>query len=646
MKAIYRNLTENEIFELGRNNCSCEDWSLIKVKEGFDPKFVKSSIFSGKIKIGVFDDYFTLEGGVRKHSGIFRATIHNCEVGDNVLIQNINGYIANYNIHANTYIEDCNTIVVDGSTSFGNGVKVAVLDETGGREVIIHDNMSSHFAYIYSLYKYKPGLIARLEEMVMAYADIQSARIGYIGQNVCIKNVGYIRNVKIGDNCHIEDTARLENGSVNSNFQAPVYIGSEVIAQDFIISSDSQIDEGVSLTRCFVGQACKLGHGFSATDSLFFSNCHLENGEACALFAGPYTVSHHKSTLLIGAMFSFYNAGSGSNQSNHMYKLGPIHSGIVERGSKTTSNSYIMWPGHIGAFSLVMGKHYTHFDTALLPFSYLMEKEGVSYLIPAINLCTVGTMRDAGKWVKRDGRTDSNQLDFIHFSLMNPFIVGEIIAGIDVLLNIQILQGRNATVYRYNGCLITNSALQRAVKLYDMAVDRFVGDVLIKRLEKENKQMQDSTGAGAGIWLDVSGLIAPQSEMVKTLEQIESGELATVNDIRDAFEEMHENYENYEWNWVLDVIKRYYTSKEKDLKTILKKWKEASVELDRLVCEDLKKEFDGALAIGFGIDGSEEDRQADLVAVRGRYEDNPFVKELQQKMEQYEQTFEKLKHLL
>ena len=58
-------------------------------------------------------------------------------------------------------------------------------------------------------------------------------------------------------------------------------------------------------------------------------------------FAGPYKVTHHKSTLLIAGMFSFMNAGSGSNQSNHMYKLGPIHQGTLERGAKTTSDSYI-----------------------------------------------------------------------------------------------------------------------------------------------------------------------------------------------------------------------------------------------------------------------------------------------------------------
>lgn len=645
MSEKYRNLTEEEILILNGNNCSCENWNLVKVKKGFNPKFVKNTLFSGNIRIGVFNEYFELEGGMRKHSGIFRAIIHNCTIGDNVLIENIKGYIANYVIGDCTYIEDCNTLVIDGESSFGNGVRVSVLDETGGREVIIHDNLSSHLAYIYALYKYKPALISKMEIMALDYAASVSSKIGYIGRNVCIKNVGYVKNVKFGDNCHVEDTARLENGSINSNFEASVYIGSEVTATDFIISSDSYIDEGVSLTRCFVGQACKLGHGFSATDSLFFCNSHAENGEACSIFAGPYTVTHHKSTLLIGAMFSFYNAGSGTNQSNHMYKLGPIHQGIMDRGSKTASNSYMMWPSHIGAFSLVIGKHTAHVDTSLLPFSYLVEKEGESYLIPAINLCTVGTERDSKKWPERDSRNDTNRLDYINFALLSPYTVGTMITALDVLYDLQIEQGKNAKVYKYKGCQITNTAIQKAVNLYNAAIDKYIGDILIKQLGS-NTDTNRKEEEGTGQWIDIAGLIAPKNEIDKVIQHIENGDLTDLPSINEAFLFLYENYEYFEWNWALDVIKKHYPVKEKELKNILKKWKDASISLDKKISEDAKKEYSSDLIIGFGINGSDEDKKLDVEIVRGCFEENPLVNELLQRIERYEQTYNDLTKLI
>ena len=200
--------------------------------------------------------------------------------------------------------------------------------------------------------------------MVSAYVEGVKSDVGTIGQDVTIADAGYIKNVRIGDFCKIEGAARLKNGSINSNQADPVHVGVGVVGDDFIICSGSSVEDGVTFSRCFIGQACRLGHNYSASDSLFFSNCQGENGEACAIFAGPYTVTHHKSTLLIAGMFSFMNAGSGSNQSNHLYKLGPIHHGKMERGAKTASDSYILWPAKVGAFSLVMGRHVNHQDTS------------------------------------------------------------------------------------------------------------------------------------------------------------------------------------------------------------------------------------------------------------------------------------------
>lgn len=246
----------------------------------------------------------------------------------------------------------------------------------------------------------------------------------------------------------------------------------------------SKVEDATRLTRCFVGQACELGHGYSASDSLFFCNCQEENGEACAVFAGPFTVTHHKSTLLIAGMFSFMNAGSGSNQSNHMYKLGPIHQGAMERGSKTSSDSYVLWPARIGAFSLVMGRHTTHPDTSSLPFSYLIESKGVTYLVPGVNLRSVGTIRDVQKWPKRDRRPEEGRLDKVNFNLLSPYTIDKMVRGIGILENLRALSGATSDSYAYQSARITNSALEKGIGFYRLAIDKFLGNSLISRLEK------------------------------------------------------------------------------------------------------------------------------------------------------------------
>ena len=392
------------------------------------------------------------------------------------------------------------------------------------------------------------------------------------------------------------------------------------------------------LTRCFVGQACKLGHNYSASDSLFFSNCQGENGEACAIFAGPYTVTHHKSTLLIAGMFSFMNAGSGSNQSNHMYKLGHIHQGTLERGAKTTSDSYILWPARVGAFSLVMGRHVNHSDTSNLPFSYLIEQNNTTYLVPGVNLRSVGTIRDAQKWPKRDQRTDTNKLDFINYNLLSPYTVQKMFKGRETLKNLRYASGELSDIYSFHSAKIRNSALVKGIGFYETAIHKFLGNSVIKRLEgidfRTNEEirarLKPDTSIGSGEWVDISGLIATKSEIDALIDGIESGTVNRLKYINAEFERMHQNYYTYEWTWAYDKLEEFYgINPEKitaeDIIHIVEKWKEAVVGLDRMVYEDAKKEFSLASMTGFGADGSRLEKELDFEQVRGDFESNPFV---------------------
>ena len=633
-----RLLTEKEIVQLQEQHCSAADWNLIEVAESFVPDYVRHTRFSGKVRLGVFESVFNLPGGMTKHAGLNYVTLHNVTVGNNCCIENVKNYIANYEIGDDTFIENVDIILVDKRSKFGNGVEVSVLNETGGREVMIHDQLSAHQAYIMALYRHRPGLIDRMKQIIEMYADEHASDRGTIGRHVTIVNAGYIKNVRIGDYCQIEGVGRLKNGSINSNEYAPVHVGHGVICDDFIISSGSHVEDGTMLTRCFVGQACHLGHNYSASDSLFFSNCQEENGEACAIFAGPFTVTHHKSTLLIAGMFSFMNAGSGSNQSNHMYKLGPIHQGALERGAKTTSDSYLLWPARIGAFSLVMGRHVTHPDTSNLPFSYLIEEKNTTYLVPGVNLRSVGTIRDAQKWPKRDLRKDPNRLDQINYNLLSPYTIQKMMAGRSILKELARVSGETSEIYSYQSAKIKNSSLNKGIHFYETAIHKFLGNSVIKRLEeirfKSDEEirarLKPDTSIGTGEWVDVSGLIAPKSEIERLMGDIENGRLDSVDQIHHRFAEMHAHYYTYEWTWAYEKMLEFYGLRAeevtaKDIVAIVRRWQEAVVWLDRMVYEDAKKEFSLTSMTGFGADGSKEEQMRDFEEVRGVFESNPFV---------------------
>lgn len=634
----YRKLNEKEISQLKAQGCIATNWADIEVAPDFTTNHIYYTRFSGNVKLGIFNYEFTLAGGIKKHAGLYHVTLHNVIVGNHCCIENVKNYIANYHIGDYTFIENVDILLVDGRSRFGNGVEVAVLNETGGREVMIYDRLSAHQAYIMALYRHRPILIEKMKGIIEKYAENNASEMGTIGSHVMIVDSGYIKNVKVGDYCKIEGAGRLKNGSLNSNQEAPIHIGYGVVCDDFIISSGSDVEDGTMLTRCFIGQACHLGHNYSASDSLFFSNCQEENGEACAIFAGPFTVTHHKSTLLIAGMFSFMNAGSGSNQSNHMYKLGPIHQGAMERGAKTTSDSYILWPAKIGAFSLVMGRHVNHADTSDLPFSYLIEQQNTTYLVPGVNLRSVGTIRDAQKWPKRDKRKDSNKLDQINYNLLSPYTIQKMMRGRQILKDLRRVSGETSETYSYQSAKIKNSSLRSGIKFYETAIHKFLGNSIIKRLEeipfKSNEEIRarltPDTEIGSGEWVDISGLITPKSEIERLMNDVETELVSDVNQIHERFVEMHQNYYTYEWTWAYEKIMAFYGLKAesitaKDVIAIVKQWQEAVVGLDKQLYADAKKEFSLSAMTGFGADGSREEMEQDFEQVRGVFESNPFV---------------------
>lgn len=633
----YRPLTPIEIEQLQAQDCSAKDWSAIEVAEHFDARYVRDTNFSGFNRLGVFDKETMLPGGLTVHSGIYHATLHNCEIGNNARLYNVHNYIANYCIGDNTCIENVNAILVDGRSTFGNGVRVPVMNEGGGREIPIFNELSASLAYILTLYRHRPKMIKQLEQQIDAYAEQQASERGRIGRDVRILNCGSIKNVQIGDCAELIGVSRLKNGTINSNPQAPVYLGSGVKCTDFIIASGVKIGDSTLVDKCFVGQGCVFDKHYSAGESLFFSNCQGMHGEACAIFAGPYTVTHHKSTLLIAGLFSFLNAGSGSNQSNHMYKLGPIHQGIAERGTKTTSDSYLLWPSKIGAFSLVMGRHTHHADTSELPFSYLIENNSETYIVPGANLRTVGTIRDAQKWPKRDNRKDPNKLDQINFNLLSPYTVQKMWRGREVLTQVAEQAGSPQEVYDYKNCKIRHSSLHHGINLYTIGIQKFLGNSLISRLEDKPLHsmadvyaaLQPNVEVGLGDWVDLAGLIVPKHAVSALLDEIEQYK-HSLSDIQSIFEQMHKQYYEYEWVWALDKLEQVWGCPWTEvslsqLRETVEQWKKAVVTLDEMVYEDARKEFNLNSQTGFGVDGDSKQAEADFEEVRGSFESNAFV---------------------
>jgi hypothetical protein len=635
-------ISQQQIDVLRAGGCTAEDWSRVRVVQDFQPANIQRVHFAGEVRLG------NCSGRIAdRAAGLYDAVVVNCTIGDGVRIAKVGVQLANYTIGDGACIENIGLLQTSPDARFGHGVEVEALNEGGGREVTLFQELSAQFAYLQCLVKWRPKLAEQLAEM--AAREVESARSdhGSIGCQATIRSVKRMENVNLGDHALVQDATSLVNGTILSCPEAPTLVGAGVIAEDFIIAEGSQVIEGAILSKSFVGQACQIGKQFSAEGSVFFANCEGFHGEACSLFAGPYTVTHHKSTLLIAGLLSFYNAGSGTNQSNHMYKLGPVHEGKLERGCKTGSFSYIMWPCRVGPFSVVLGKHTRTFDTRDFPFSHIEAKaSGRCEMVPGLYLSTVGTVRDGQKWPARDRRTAPHRRDRIDFDVFSPFTVGRMLRGTARLKGLMDTTDRSVKVVTMEGAEVRRVLLRTGIKYYRAGIEMYLLERLVSRVERaretENQNLASSLAVPkqavfSADWIDLAGQLMPWERFDTLCEQIESGQIDSVAELHAALTRIQASYEEDEWAWTVWAYQQHFGQEvvrmtAGDLKVAAESWRVVRTKFLQRILNDAGKEFESVMQTGFGISPEEPQRMADFTGVRGTYQQNKFVQQIEQEI--------------
>jgi len=602
-----RGLTVREIGVLEEQGCWAEEWSDILVDDDFMTDTLRHVTFYGHVEIGNLNGTLEVEEGFRKRCCVRNATLRNVVIGDECLIENVNGYINGYTFGDHCYISNIGTMTCQEGTTFGNGTTISVLNEGGDGNVVLSEELTAQVAwFMINCPKVKDldttpignsnskgtGNSSLTASSALGFFILHSS-FPVIGSYSRIIGVRELCNVKTGEYCEIHDASRLDNCTLMSNEDANTFVGTDVIIENSILAPGASVTDGAKVMECFVGESVHVGKGFSAEASLFFANSYMDNGEACAALCGPFSTSHHKSTLLIGGAFSFYNAGSNTNQSNHAYKMGPIHWGALDRGAKTASGCHILWPAHIGAFSMAMGKIQTHPQVFKFPFSYVIAEGNKTYLVPGINIKTVGTWRDVSKWPKRDLRPLSSRNDIVNFAFPNPYIIQNVLEAREILQNlvkgqkskeeIRLAAEKNVE-YSYNGCVIKHSSAMQGIQYYDMVIRLF----LFEYFSNNKEELEDARG---GRWLDICGMLAPKSEIDRVLHDIETGAISNLCELKEILRQIDADYNRNSASYARFVVQQLGDSMFVDKDRWMEEAEKAHNQWLQMVRLDAEKEY-------------------------------------------------------
>lgn len=568
-----RLLTTEERAELEQRGCIADNWDDVQVAPEFEVTQLRNVRFEGQVSIGA-------------KSRITDAVICNYAIGDNCLIESVTRMECRHN------------------TRFGEGVRVSAVNENGGREVVIYRNLTAQCAYLMAMMRHNKAATNALVVLAEDAAERRRSEQGIVADNVRIIGVKFLREVLVEQDATIEGASLLENGTVGRR----ATVGVDVRAEDFILAEDSKVKGGAIVERCYVGANTILSNGFTAVDSLFFANCHCENGEAAAIFAGPYTVSHHKSSLLIAGVFSFFNAGSGTNQSNHLFKSGAVHQAIHMRGTKFGSNAYVMAPAIEGPYTVILGRHTRHHDLQDMPYAYLIEENGQSSLLPAMALTSYGAVRDTEKWKTRDKRTEKR--DNIRFEEFNPFLTGKMLRGVDALTRMR-ENDPEAKTYTYNRTVIKASMLARGIKLYNSAIAASLGAML-------SAGNYTSTAPCDGEWIDLAGQYLPLAIVEQILDQAANNSL-TLDDLHETLDKAMAEYEDMAATYAYATLGRLmgHQPSEEEVRETITAGENILARMRETTDNDRRRDAGEDMWIGYGYDFREVDvREQDFKNTR------------------------------
>src|SRR5262249_17292163 len=110
------------------------DWSRVRVADGFNPRRVRNCEFRGDVILGEFKQRVRLAERTEVVAGVSNSTLVDCVIGHNALVRDVR-LLANYVVATGAGAVDGGRVTCAAGTTFGNGKRVPVALEGGGREV-------------------------------------------------------------------------------------------------------------------------------------------------------------------------------------------------------------------------------------------------------------------------------------------------------------------------------------------------------------------------------------------------------------------------------------------------------------------------------------------------------------------------------
>ena len=442
----YRHLTAYEIEVLVRNRNTSDDWNKILVSDAFNPELVKNCKFYGLIRIGKLEPAFLNFSDLKVAVGLYNSTIISCDIGNNVVIDNVN-YMSHYITGDDVIIINVNELATTNHSKFGIGIIkegedeskriwLEICNENGGRRVIPFNGMLPGDAWLWSKYRDDEALLEKFKQFTELEFKTTRGFYGKIGDRTVIKNTSIIKDVWIGSDAYIKGANKIKNVTINSNPDAPSQIGEGCEIVNGIIGFGCRIFYGVKAVRFVMASHSQLKYGARLINSYLGNNATISCCEVLNSLIFPAHEQHHNNSFLCASLvMGQSNIPAGATIGSNHNSRGADGEIIAGRG---------FWPGlsvslkhnsKFASFTIIAKGSYSYELNIPIPFSLVSQDESRNQLtvMPAYwfmyNLYALA--RNTWKYTDRDKRTDRVQQ--IEYNYLAPDTVNEVFEALSLL---------------------------------------------------------------------------------------------------------------------------------------------------------------------------------------------------------------------
>ena len=314
-------LAKDQIEKLKANGNNADDWKKIKVAKNIDIERIRRCYFSGEVTIGKLSGEVEVSCGVKLPSGIYNSAVVDCNIGDNVLIQDVKT-ISNYIVSDGAALFNCGIISAKNENTFGNGSELPIAIETGGREVKTYAEITVDAAAKVATSRADKDFLKGYTEAVDKYiAKIKSDK-GIIEEGAVVKNTQKVLDAYVGPHAIIDNARSVVNSMILSNKQEETEISDGAYVKNSLIQWGCEVTSMAIVANSVLTEHSHVERHGKVTDSIVGANTGIAEGEVTACLVGPFVGFHHQALLIA----SFWpegkgNIGYGANVgSNHTSK--------------------------------------------------------------------------------------------------------------------------------------------------------------------------------------------------------------------------------------------------------------------------------------------------------------------------------------